>query len=187
LNIDEIKEAIERARKGIGRYLAIMELFLETDVSTDKDFQRRFNGFYRIRQRPPEWYEEYYSYMQNQKNQKPTFSNVLRHLYSTLRRYEPSFSSKLVATIDATLPVWDSVVLGHASLKSPLYTSKNKVHQAEMVYNKLEMWHRVLMKSDQGTLILQTFRDMVLEHDKISDLKKIDFVLWQSRRRRTKS
>jgi len=180
-SIDEIRKAIERARKGIKQYLKIMELFPGIDVSRDKDFQRRFNGFYRIRQRPPEWYERYYWYMQSQKGQTPTFSDVLRYLHSTLGRYEPSFSSKLVATLNVNAPVWDSFVLGYALIKAPLYTSKTKVDQAEAAYKKLEEWHERHMKSDHGKLIIQTFEEMVPEHSGISDLKKIDFVLWQSR------
>jgi hypothetical protein len=37
------------------------------------------------------------------------------------------------------------------------------------------------MRSDNGRLILQTFEEMAPEYYRISDLKKIDFVLWQSR------
>ena len=181
MRIEKIREVIERARKGIAQYLEIMELFSNTDVSIDKDFQRRFNGFYRIRQRPPEWYEQYYAYMQNQKGQNPTFSYVLRHFYTVIGRYEPSFSSKLVATIDVNSPVWDSVVLRYAGIKTPLYTSKSKVDQAEAIYKKLQEWHERHMRSDCGKLILQTFDEMVPEHNRISNLKKIDFVLWQTR------
>ena len=181
MKIEKIIEAIERARKGIAQYLEIMELFSDTDVSIDKDFQRKYNAFYRIRQRRPDWYEEYYSYMQSQKGQHPTFSLVLRHLYSILGRYEPSFSSKFVATIDVNSPVWDSVLLRHAGIKIPLYTSKSKVDQAETTYKQLQVWHERHMRSDNGRLILQTFEEMVPEYYRISDLKKIDFVLWQSR------
>jgi hypothetical protein len=180
-SIDEIRKAIERARKGIREYLEIMTLFPDTDVSRDEDFQRRFNGFYRIRQRSAEWYERYYWYMQNLKGQTPTFSDVLRYLYSTLGRYEPSFSSKLVATLNVNAPVWDTFVLGYALIKTPLYSSKTKVDEAEAAYKKLEEWHARHMKSDHGKLIIRTFEEMVPEHGRISDLKKIDFVLWQSR------
>jgi hypothetical protein len=181
VRIEKIKEAIERARRGIGQYLEIMDLFPDTDVSMDKNFQKKFNGFYRIKQRPAVWYEEYYSYMQRQKSQTIEFSTALRHLHSVLKRYEPSFVSKLVATINANLPIWDSVVLKYMDIKPPLYTSKNKVDEAETVYKKLQEWHERHMKSDQGQLILRIFKELVPEHSAISDLKKIDFVLWQSR------
>ncbi len=158
-----------------------MELFPDTDVSRDRYFQRKFNGFYRIKQRPAAWYEEYYTYMQSQKGQNPTFSAVLRHLHSVLKRYEPSFSSKLVATIDPNAPVWDSIVLKYVGIKPPLFTSRTKVDEAEAAYKKLQEWHERHMRSDHGKLILRIFEEMVPEHERISDLKKIDFVLWQSR------
>jgi hypothetical protein len=181
VTIEKIKQAIEKARKGITQYLEIMELFPRTDVSVDKGFQRKFNRFYRIRQKPAVWYKEYYSYMEIQKNQLPDFSATLRHLHSVLNRYEPSFSSKLVATIDSNLPIWDSIVLNNMNIKPPLYTSRTKIDEAERIYKQIQEWHETNMKSDKGQLILQTFRELVPEHNKISDLKKIDFVLWQSR------
>lgn len=128
-----------------------------------------------------EWYKEYYSLMQSEKERKPTFSSVLRHLYSVLRRYEPSFSSKLVATIDVNLPVWDVFVLKNIDIKVPSYTSTHKLEQAEATYQEIQKWYERYMKSEEGIMILRTFRDIVPEHDRISDIKKIDFVLWQTR------
>ena len=187
MTIEKIRQAIDKARKGIAQYLEIMELFPNTDVSVDRDFQRKFNGFYRIKQRPAVWYKEYYSYLEKQKNKTPDFSATLRHLHSVLKRYEPSFSSKLVATIDPNLPIWDSIVLNNMGIKPPLYTSKTKIYEAERIYKKIQEWHETNMKSDKGQLILQIFRELVPEHNKISDLKKIDFVLWRSRAEQTAS
>ncbi len=119
--------------------------------------------------------------MQSQKGQSPTFSLVLRHLHSVLNRYEPSFSSKLVATIDPSAPVWDSFVLKRVGIRPPLFTSRTKVDEAEVGYKKLQDWHERHMRSDHGKLVLRIFEEMVPEHERISDLKKIDFVLWQSR------
>ena len=156
MQVEQIRRAIERVRKGIGQYLEIMELFPATDVSADEYFQSRFNAFYRIRQRPRVWYDEYYSYMQRRKGTNTTFSEVLRHFFSTLGRYEPSFSSKLAATLDVNLPVWDSVVLSYACIERPRYSSRDKVKQAEDVYERLENWHREHIKSGPGKLILET-------------------------------
>ena len=70
---DEIVTAIESAQKGINQYLAIMEMFPSIDVSKDRNFQRHFNAFYRIRQRTDKWYTEYYSYMERSKNKSVRF------------------------------------------------------------------------------------------------------------------
>ena len=117
MNENQIEEAIKRAKPGIIQYLEIMRLFSQTNVSRDRDFQRKYNSFYRIRQRPPEWYQTYYDYMENLKGHSATFSEVLGYFKKQLNRYEPSFSSKLVATHCPSKPIWDKYVLNRGTIK----------------------------------------------------------------------
>ncbi len=56
---DDFVAAIEKVREGIGQYLEIMSMLPAVDVGTHKIIQKRFNHFYRIRQRPRDWYSEY--------------------------------------------------------------------------------------------------------------------------------
>jgi hypothetical protein len=178
---EQIIIAIERARKGISQYLEIMDCFPAVDVARDLDFQRRFNAFYRVRQRPRRWYEEYFSFMERRKEAKPTFDEVLDHLYASLGRYEPSFSSKLVATIDPNQPVWDVFVLKNTQTRVPSYASQRKIEQAKTAYRIIQEWYRQFLISNNGKFIVDLFNRIVPEHPKITDLKKMDFVLWQTR------
>ncbi|WP_136515949.1 hypothetical protein [Geomonas edaphica] len=177
----EIITAIERARPGISRYLEIMERFPQTDVSQDRDFQRLFNGFYRVNKKQQSWYDAYYSYMESQKGKQPTFGVALRHLHSELNRCEASFTSKLVATINPDCPVWDQYVLANAGIRRPPYYSRTKVADSIDCYHELQCWYERFVPSEQGQLMITVFQDMVPLHEKITDLKKIDFILWQSR------
>jgi len=120
----EIAALIEKARKGIAQYLEIMQLFPSVNVAEDRDFQRKFNAFYRIQRRPEIWYETYYSFFQQAKGQNTTFNSVLDHMQRSLNRCEPSFSSKLIATLDPGQPVWDKFVLEFTKIKKPQYTSR---------------------------------------------------------------
>lgn len=176
-----IKKAIENARKGIYRYLEIMELFPLVDVSEHHDFQRKFNGFYRIKQRPAKWYEIYYSLMQQMKGQKPEFDFVLDHINNSLKKCEPSFSSKLVATLDPTKPIWDRYVLEYTSIPAPRYYSKKKIEESKAAYMCLNEWYEKYLSSDNGRIIVSIFNDNIRECEQITDTKKIDFVLWQTR------
>lgn len=177
-----IVEAITKAKKGISQYLEIMELFPKVDVAENRDFQRKFNAFYRVRQRSREWYAEYFSSMQRLKGSKPCFDDVLDHLNNALGRYEPSFSSKLVAIVDPEQPVWDVFVLKNTETGIPSYTSRNKVEQAKTAYDTIQEWYKTFLGSDDGSLVVRVFDRMVPEHSRITNLKKVDFVLWQSRR-----
>jgi hypothetical protein len=178
---NKITEAITKARKGIVQYLEIMDLFHKTDVSTDRQFQRKYNSFYRVRQRTEEWYHDYYSFMEDQKGKNPQFSIVLWHLYSELKRYEPSFSSKFVATHNPNLPIWDTFVLKNVGIKAPYYSDRKKLLKAEGKYNEIVGWYARYIGSDYGKLIINIFDELVTDHNRISDLKKIDFVVWQIR------
>jgi len=178
---EQLVEAIAKARKGISQYLEIMELFPKVNVAENRDFQRRFNAFYKVRQRSREWYIKYFSYMQRQKGSKRSFDDVLDDLYELTGRYEPSFSSKLVATLDPEQPVWDVWVMRNTKTRVPSYTSKRKVEQAKVAYKAVQAWYQQFLNSKDGEGVVRGFDKIVPEHAKITNLKKVDFVLWQTR------
>ncbi|MDY0209336.1 MAG: hypothetical protein RBR48_04065, partial [Bacilli bacterium] len=59
--IDKETISKEIILKGAIKYRKIMSIVNTTDVSKNEDFQKLFNGFYRVRQRNEEWYKEFYS------------------------------------------------------------------------------------------------------------------------------
>jgi len=177
----KVNEAIKKAEKGISQYLEIMSLLGEVDVSKNQRFQKRFNSFYRVRQRKPNWYKSYYEFLEENKNNKITFNKTLDHFKSELGRYEPSFSSKLVATINPNKPVWDIYVLKNTGHKAPSYSSKSKFEDAKSAYKSIEEWYKEFLKTGEAKKIINSFNEVIKEHDKITDLKKVDFVLWQMR------
>ena len=185
MNKRQIVEAIENARRGISKYVEIMELFPNVNVAQNVDFQHKFKYFYKVLYRSPEWYKTYFSLMQGSKGYKLTFDYVLDYLNNVFGRYEPSFSSKLVATLDPEQPIWDKYVLNyvqnHIRVVPPRYTATNKIDQAKSVYRSIQKWYSQYLRSKEGKLIVRIFNENVTEHAKITDLKKVDFVLWQTR------
>jgi hypothetical protein len=181
MNKMQIEDAVRKATKGISQYLEIMDLLPEVNVATDAAFQRKYNAFYRVRQRPAEWYQTYFSLMQGVKDRKPSFDYVLDYLHGCLKRCEPSFSSKLVATLNPEEPIWDTFVLANTNTRAPLYSDKNKIGKAKIAYKAIQDWYREFLKSDEGKLVIGCFDSMVSCCGKIADTKKVDFVLWQTR------
>jgi hypothetical protein len=181
MNENQIEEAINRAQHGIKQYIAIMRAFSQINVARDKNFQKKFNAFYRIRGRQPEWYQTFYNYMENLKGHAVTFSEVLRYFKNHLNKYEPSFSSKLVATHDPDMPIWDKWVLKNIGLLSPYYNSPTKYEKAESIYKEIQNWFAKYETLYEGVMIIRKFDELVTAHMYISNTKKIDFVLWQTR------
>ena len=65
---------------GFNKYRQIMERVRNTDVSSDEDFQRTFNSYYRIR-RNEEWQAIYYDLFETMKDSQPSFEQIIRTLY----------------------------------------------------------------------------------------------------------
>jgi hypothetical protein len=181
VNRDQVSRAIEKAKKGIAQYIEIMELLPRVDVSCHASFQRKYNAFYRVRQRPEAWYVGYYSLMQASKGTQPTFEQIIDRLYLLTSRYEPSFSSKLVATLNPRKPVWDVHILKNTGHTPPAYTAKNKIELAKAAYFSIERWYQEFLRSDDGKVCIEVFDELVPDHEKITNLKKVDFILWQMR------
>ena len=80
----QIVAAIAKARKAITQYLAIRDTLHRVDVSRDRNFQKRYNFFFKVRQRSPKWYERYYAYLEANKTASPQFDKVLDDLRATL-------------------------------------------------------------------------------------------------------
>ena len=180
INIDDGRIALPKVQRGLCSYLELMRIFPHVDVSVDKDFQRKFNGFYRMRQRPRSWYELYFDLMQKLRNEDVSFGYILRVLHEESGRMEASFSSKMLATIDPGKPVIDQFVLKNIGLRVPYYSSKNRYAELVDTYDKLCEWYENVLTSDEGVSVVNMFDEMYGDQG-ITDLKKIDLVLWQIR------
>lgn len=146
----------------------------ETDVSTDADFQRFYNGFYRIRQRPANFYKAYYAYLERNKyNSQLTFEDILIHFYHENGTLQASFSSKLLATVRPDMPIWDRFVLQNLELRAPYSYKKDRIKKTLSLYQQICIWYR----SDQAYAKLNEFNDY-FPGVNILDVKKIDFILW---------
>lgn len=181
MNRTEIQTAIAKAQRGIAQYAALMDLCGQVDVAVNADFQRQYNAFYRVRCRHESWYRDYYALMQNLKETKPLFPDVLDAIHSATGRYEPSFASKLVATIDPSKPVWDVHVLRNTNHSAPGYARKAKMCLAKAAYASMEEWYVTFLQSPEGKLCVSEFNRLVPSHQLLTDLKKVDFILWQTR------
>ena len=85
---------------GIQTYLEIINEVKSDEFDASVAFRKKFNGYYRIRQRSAEWYNRYYELMIEQKKEKKSFVEILNSL-SSFGNIEASFASKLISAIDS--------------------------------------------------------------------------------------
>lgn len=80
---------------GLDIYEEIMTAAPVTDVSQSREFQKKFNTFYRIR-RNAEWRKDYYELFELAKKGHYPFDDVISLLYVRTGNIEASFSSKTI-------------------------------------------------------------------------------------------
>lgn len=180
MDMTKVLVAINLIGPGLEKYLYIMNTLFKVDVSMDLEFRKRYNGFYRMRQRNADFYNEYFDYMEKNKLKEITFSEVLKHFYYRFGRIEASFSSKLVATINPKLPVWDIYVLQNLGLKKPTYSSKERLDKTIDLYSAIVEWYEKFLLTDDAKRLIEMF-DNKYKNVEITDVKKVDLILWKMR------
>lgn len=176
---------------GLKTYEEIQDTFNKVDVSTDKDFQKKFNGFYKVR-KGPAWRKDYYDLFEEVKNDhdhsKQNFEYILRSIYektcefehskSVHSEFEPSFSSKMLATLNPNYPIWDQYVLKNTGTKVP---SVKNINSLVATYKEIELWYKKFIVSPAGKTCIAEFDENFPDYNNINDVKKIDFLLWAKR------
>lgn len=180
VDASKLFESVIEKRLNMTYYAEIMKTLRLVNVSTDRDFQNAFVYFYRVR-RSQEWRDIYFNHFEAIKESCASFQEVLTYLYEKTGNVEPSFTSKLLATLNPDLPIWDSIVLYHLGLELNGRNKTEKLQNAIVLYEKLLKWYQDFLSTDEARKNIDLF-NMVLPHYQwLSDTKKIDFLLWGNR------
>lgn len=179
LTTDEIEAALVRLERGLNQYLWLQSHVHSCDVTADEDFQKRFNGFYRVR-RGSQWRSIYFGLMESSKLRGIEFPDALKEINRCTNRVEASFASKLIATLDPSKPVIDKFVLKHFELRLPRNGSADRELKTIQLYRELCDKYKALLESPTGSMIRRLF-DNQYPGLEVSELKKLDLVFWQVR------
>ncbi len=165
---------------GFGKYKQIMEMVWKTDVSSDLDFQRAFNAFYKVR-RNAEWRNAYYNLFEAAKDNHTSFESIIRTMYEATGNIEASFSSKMLATINPNMPIWDRYVVQNLCLNVKGKTKEEQLKCTVDLYDQMINWYDVFLQTENGKNCIIEFDQILPGYAWMSDVKKIDFYLWSIR------
>ena len=169
-------------KKGIEKYRYIMQQLNRVDVAADIEFQKAYKTFYYLRFCSQDFCKQYFKLMQQLKNNtKLDFETVFDKVKTFQQKNgkdtnQISFSSKLAHTINPSNPIWDSIVTN----ENHFNLCCDNVDTAVAVYNEYKTKFNDYLSSSIGQELIKIF-DEYLPNSGISDVKKIDFILWQDR------
>lgn len=165
---------------GLKKYEFIMRRFRQVDVHTDVDFQTTFNAFYIVR-RDADWRNKYYELFEQGKNNPLTFKGIIEAMYEASGNVEASFSSKMYATLYPDRPLWDQYILKNIGMKLEGKSQQDKLRNAIILYEEIEEWYSRYLMTDNAMECIDTFNQLLPSYSWISNIKKIDFLLWSIR------
>jgi hypothetical protein len=182
IHLDEaaIEAALPLAAAGLEKYCWLQAVLATTDVSRDREFQTRFNAFYRVR-RNSAWRSTFYSVLQQNKSKRQSFVDVLHALHAATGRAEASFASKLVTSVDPDMPVIDSLVLKNLGLRLPRPGPiETRLAQIVELHDRIRRIFSDYLDSDMGRHLVTRF-DLVYPDRRVTRVKMLDLVLWKAR------
>ena len=196
---NDIKRSLKNRIKGINIYLDLMKEAERFNID-----ERKYRSFYKMNRAklPDDFYKEYFTclkeYLKREdiKMLKSTdvekiaiiYEETLKRLLPKSKRVEASFTSKLLATVNPNIAVWDSNVLSHLDNVKVPYSLKDKDEQIKRTVDSYKNLINTInaLKNNEGKMFIEVF-DKTLESvklestyplSKVTSTKKIDLVLW---------
>ena len=185
VDLHELIEKTIASAFGLDHYKYLIERLPKVDISKDVDyFQKTFNYYYRVR-RGETWRKHYYDYFQESKSSSVSFADIITYLYGkTEGMIEPSFSSKMYATLNTDKPIWDQNVLDALNLKLT-GIGMQRLNNAIDLYKRIETWYNEFVESKKGKEWIAIFDKVLPSYKEVSNIKKIDCFLWRAKKAET--
>lgn len=178
LDPDTVIEATLEYALHLKAYTSILDTVRQDPFVATAEFRTTFNGFFRLRQRPAAWYEQYYKLMEEQKSANRSFKDLLLLLEPASGTIDVSFASKLMAAIDPSLPIWDKYVLQNLGLlkRWEKMTGKEnalRIDEACRIYQEIKAWYQAFICSEDGKKCIAAFDAALPSYrDKLTAVKK---------------
>ena len=180
-----VLDRLEKVKADINKYDYLQDSLLTCKVNTDQKYQTIFRDFYTMNRarKSSEWYDMFFSILQREKrNRAISFDEVLREVFDETGRVEASFCSKLIATINPNLPVWDQHVLANLGLKTP--SGKDGAQRLDRclgVYSEIKTQSEKTIQEECFEKWIRLFDSSFPQFQHFTDIKKLDLFMWQYR------
>lgn len=162
----------------VEKYRWIQSHFQHTNAACDREFQKRYAGFYRMRFVSPAYRQAYFRLLEYGKQQEMSFEELARQLYAIDNRHEFSFLTKMLHTLDTNRPIYDSQVDVALSIhRRAVSDFELRLQQDHVILQAMMKAQQSLLQDPRVQAVLAEFTQTFTADD-MSEAKKLDFLLW---------
>lgn len=187
LNPSTVIESSLETAFNLKTYIYILSAIQQDNFVATPEFRKKFNGFFRVRQRSQDWYDYYYKLMEEQKSANRGFRELLVCLEIVSGTIDVSFVSKMMAAVNPSLPIWDKYVLQNLRLlkrweKMAVHDKTLRIDEADKIYGEIKSRYEIFISSKEGEACIAAFDSAMPNYkEKLTAVKKIDYLLWSKR------
>jgi hypothetical protein len=188
-NIANVLDTIYR-KKDIDPYLKMAEIFNTGRVADNDEYKTTYRKYWQLNaaRLSDHYCNHYFQVMEDHRHQHHVdIEDVVKALYEVpsnskgRKTIQFSFATKLLHTIDNTLPIYDSLVVDFYFLPQikPSWKYGNKLSAYTRAYNFLLREHKRVLDKRLLSQSIQKFRERFALPSLYSDQKAIDTLLWK--------
>ena len=161
IDVTEAKEALLTIHRRVEQYAWLLHALETRDISEDRHFRRAWLNHFKLRDKDREFCRYCFRWLEEHKGRRVSFEQALLDLYHRFGILDPASASKLAATIDPALPVWDPQILGSLGIRPwALEKSGRRIEKTLEAYDKLEGWYTRYLNSRDGRMAVQVFDEI---------------------------
>lgn len=181
-NHQKIAKNARKRHADLQRYWDLQTMFGRgLDLHNDQEFQSTYRQFYKVVWRNEQWIKIYFEIFNREKaNTNICFQKVICELLDRTGRIEPSFSSKMIATINPHRPVYDKIVLGHLGLRAPYPYMGRKIRLDRSIdnYHAIYEHHKKVIEYPAFGAEIDNWDGIFPKFSEFTPMKKLDLMLW---------
>lgn len=107
-----------------------------------------------------------------------TFEEILEEI-SLGNMLEPSYASKMLATLNPEKPIWDSRVKSILEFNIQGNTREKKKKSIINIYYRIEETYKSYLESAEGIRNIELFDRIIgYKYPSLSKIRKLDFMIW---------
>jgi hypothetical protein len=182
MRIERVRAALMKLerRGSVEKVLSLMEVRTNPTLATDPDYQRTFNGYYKMGRKKDAFYRHFFSMLRESAYapSPPSLKTTLQNLYANTGERHLSFGTKMLATIADDAVIFDRNVADHFGVPSTPLPRRDWLSEALRRYEEIRRGIQAFTQTPEWQEMRALFDHKFPKAAHLSEIRKADLIIW---------